>query len=50
MSKKKTMAKRIEKFEQKQRDKQQERTNRIIEMKKAGYMANLWKFTDEEAR
>lgn len=30
------MAKRIEKFEQKQRAKQEERTNRIIEMKKAG--------------
>lgn len=30
------MAKRIEKFEQKQRDKQEERTNRIIEMKRAG--------------
>ena len=36
MSKKKTMEKRIEKFEQKQRAKQQERTNRIIELKKAG--------------
>ena len=30
------MAKRIEKFEQKQRAKQEERTNRIIEFKKAG--------------
>lgn len=30
------MAKRIEKFEQKQRVKQEERTNRIIEMKNAG--------------
>lgn len=30
------MAKRIEKFEQKQRVKQEERTNRIIEMKSAG--------------
>ena len=30
------MAKRIEKFEQKQRSKQEERTNRIIEMKRAG--------------
>lgn len=30
------MAKRIEKFEQKQRVKQEERTNRIIEMKRAG--------------
>lgn len=30
------MAKRIEKFEQKQREKQEERTNRIIELKKAG--------------
>lgn len=30
------MAKRIENFEQKQRAKQEERTNRIIEMKKAG--------------
>lgn len=30
------MAKRIEKFEQKQRAKQEERTNRIIEMKRAG--------------
>lgn len=36
MSKKKSMAKRIEKFEQKQRSKQEERTNRIIELKKAG--------------
>lgn len=36
MSKKKSMAKRIEKFEQKQRAKQEERTNRIIEMKRAG--------------
>ena len=36
MSKKKSMAKRIEKFEQKQRDKQEERTNRIIELKRAG--------------
>ena len=36
MSKKKTMAKRIEKFEQKQRAKQEERTNRIIELKRAG--------------
>lgn len=36
MSKKKTMAKRIEKFEQKQRAKQEERTNRIIEMKRKG--------------
>lgn len=36
MSKKKSMAKRIEKFEQKQRAKQEERTNRIIELKKAG--------------
>lgn len=34
--KKKTMAKRIEKFEQKQRVKQEERTNRIIEMKRSG--------------
>lgn len=30
------MAKRIEKFEQKQRAKQEERTNRIIELKRAG--------------
>lgn len=30
------MSKRIEKFEQKQRAKQEERTNRIIELKKAG--------------
>lgn len=30
------MSKRIEKFEQKQRAKQEERTNRIIEMKRAG--------------
>lgn len=30
------MAKRIQKFEEKQRAKQEERTNRIIEMKKAG--------------
>lgn len=36
MKKKKSMAKRIEKFEQKQRSKQEERTNRIIEMKRAG--------------
>ena len=36
MSKKKTMAKRIEKFEQRQRAKQEERTNRIIEMKRKG--------------
>lgn len=36
MSKKKSMEKRIEKFEQKQRAKQEERTNRIIEMKRAG--------------
>ena len=36
MRKKKSMAKRIEKFEQKQRAKQEERTNRIIEFKKAG--------------
>ena len=36
MSKNKSMAKRIEKFEQKQRAKQEERTNRIIEMKRAG--------------
>lgn len=36
MSKKKSMAKRIEKFEQKHRAKQEERTNRIIEMKRAG--------------
>lgn len=36
MSKNKSMAKRIEKFEQKQRDKQEERTNRIIELKRAG--------------
>lgn len=36
MSKKKSMSKRIEKFEQKQRAKQEERTNRIIEMKRAG--------------
>lgn len=35
MKKKKSMAKRIEKFEQKQRAKQEERTNRIIEMKRA---------------
>lgn len=35
-SKKQSMAKRIEKFEQKQRVKQEERTNRIIEMKRAG--------------
>lgn len=34
--KKKNSKKRIEKFEQKQRAKQEERTNRIIEMKKAG--------------
>lgn len=33
---KKISKKRIEKFEQKQRAKQEERTNRIIEMKKAG--------------
>lgn len=36
MKNKKSMAKRIEKFEQKQRAKQEERTNRIIEMKRAG--------------
>lgn len=36
MKKKKSMAKRIEKFEEKQRAKQEERTNRIIEMKRAG--------------
>lgn len=36
MKKKKSMAKRIEKFEQKQRSNQEERTNRIIEMKRAG--------------
>lgn len=36
MKKKKSMANRIEKFEQKQRAKQEERTNRIIEMKRAG--------------
>ena len=36
MSKKKSMAKRIEKFEQKQRANQEERTNRIIELKRAG--------------
>lgn len=36
MKKKKSMTKRIEKFEQKQRAKQEERTNRIIEMKRAG--------------
>lgn len=36
MNKKKSMAKRIEKFEQKQRAKQEERTNRIIELKRAG--------------
>lgn len=35
-SKKQSMSKRIEKFEQKQRAKQEERTNRIIEMKRAG--------------
>lgn len=35
-SKKQSMSKRIEKFEQKQKVKQEERTNRIIEMKKAG--------------
>lgn len=34
--KKKISKKRIEKFEQKQRTKQEERTNRIIEMKRAG--------------
>ena len=36
MRNKKSLAKRIEKFEQKQRTKQEERTNRIIELKKAG--------------
>ena len=36
MRKKQSMAKRIENFEQKQRAKQEERTNRIIEMKRAG--------------
>lgn len=36
MRKKKSLAKRIESFEQKQRSKQEERTNRIIEMKRAG--------------
>ena len=36
MSKKKSLAKRIEKFEQKQRAKQEERTNRIIDMKRKG--------------
>lgn len=36
MKKKKSMTKRIEKFEQKQRAKQEERNNRIIEMKRAG--------------
>lgn len=36
MKKKKSTAERIEKFEQKQRAKQEERTNRIIEMKRAG--------------
>lgn len=35
-SKKQSMAKRIDKFEQKQRAKQEERTNRIIEFKRAG--------------
>ena len=35
-SKKQSMSKRIEKFEQKQKAKQEERTNRIIEMKRAG--------------
>lgn len=34
--KKKISKKRIEKFEEKQRDKQEERTSRIIEMKRAG--------------
>lgn len=41
--KKKISKKRIEKFEQKQRSKQEERTNRIIEMKKAGDKAALAK-------
>lgn len=41
MSKKKSIAKRIEKFEQKQRAKQEERTNRIIELKKAGDKESL---------
>lgn len=36
MKKKKSMTKRIEKFEQKQRAKQEERTNRIIELKREG--------------
>lgn len=36
MKKRKSLAKRIEKFEEKQRVKQEERTNRIIEMKRAG--------------
>lgn len=36
MRKKKSKAKRIENFEQKQRAKQEERTNRIIELKRAG--------------
>lgn len=36
MKKKKSMAQRIEKFEQKQRAKTEERTNRIIEMKRVG--------------
>lgn len=36
MGKKKISKQRIEKFEQKQRAKQEERTNRIIEMKRAG--------------
>lgn len=37
------MTKRIEKFEKKQRAKQEERTNRIIEMKRAGDMEALAK-------
>lgn len=41
MSKKKSMTKRIEKFELKQRAKQEERTNRIIELKRAGDKESL---------
>ena len=41
MSKKKSMAKRIENFEQKQRAKQEVRTNRIIELKRAGDKESL---------
>ena len=43
MSKKKTMAKRIERFEQKQRADEEERINRIIELKNSGDKLGLAK-------